>query len=249
MSADERPLRRACDDVAPLLPELSLGVLGGRDREHVLRHLSQCAVCSVELEQLSTVADGVLTLAPPCEPPAGFELALRRRLVAEGQHHHSPTSRRGTASPNGARRVVRSRPAMAVAVAAAVAILLAFGGGWLLRTNRPIGNREAGGANRTASTSATLMSGHRPVGRLVLSGAHPDWLTVSVRHLAGSPTVECMVMTTSGHLMTVGTFSLAGGSGTWSAPLPVAPAAVAGATLLDTHGQVVATALVRRPAG
>jgi hypothetical protein len=234
--------------VAPLLPELSLAVLGGRDREHVLRHLSQCAVCSVELEQLSTVADGVLTLAPVCEPPAGFELALRRRMVAEGQHHHSPASHRGNAGPTGARRVVRSRPAMAVA-AVALAILLAFGGGWLLRTNRSVDHGGGVGVDRTASTSATLMSGRRPVGRLVLSGAHPDWLTVSVRHLAGSPTVECMVMTTTGHMMTVGTFSLASGSGTWSAPLPVAPAAVAGATLLDTHGRVVATAQVRRPAG
>ncbi|MHB1585210.1 MAG: hypothetical protein ACYC0E_15830, partial [Acidimicrobiales bacterium] len=145
-------------------------------------------------------------------------------------------------------RLVRSRPATAAA-AVALAILLAFGGGWLLRTNRPVDTHEGGGAIRAASTSATLLSGHRPVGRLVLSGAHPDWLTVSVRHLPGSPTVKCMVTTTAGRMMTVGTFSLAGGSGTWSAPLPVAPAAVAGATLLDTHGQVVATAQVRRAAG
>lgn len=252
MITDERQTPRTCHEVTPLLPELSLGVLGGRGREQVLRHLSGCPVCSLELEQLSTVADGLLTLAPRCEPPAGFDLELSRRLRAEEQRHDPaapPGGRRRHRHHQSvvARRLFRSRSASAVA-AVLLAALLAFGSGWLLRSHRPPPPDYPGTTVSSPAASATLMSGNHPVGRLLLFAGRPDWLMVSVHHMAGEPTVECTVTTTGGRTMTMGTFSLSGGSGTWSAPLEVAPTAVATATLLDHHGKVVATALVRRPA-
>lgn len=251
MTTDERQAPRTCHEVTPLLPELSLGVLGGRDREHVLRHLSRCPVCSLELEQLSMVADGLLTLAPRWDPPGGFDLELSRRLRAEEQRHDPaapPGGHRRRRRSGMARRLSRSRSAPAVA-AVLLAVLLAFGGGWLLRSHRPPTAGYPGSTvSKPATASATLMSGDRSVGRLLLFGGRPDWLMVSVHHMAGEPTVKCIVTTTGGHTMTLGTFSLSGGSGTWSAPLRVEPTAVATATLLDAHGKVVATAQIHRQA-
>lgn len=253
MTAGERPTS-TCGQITPLLPELSLGVLGGRDRELALRHLARCAVCSLELEQLSTVADGLLTLAAPCDAPAGFELSVRRRLQAEDQRLQRVVGESGGGADDAhrrtghrsMRRLLGSRPTMAVS-AAALALLVAFGGGWLVRSHRePAGGYKSPGppAVRPTTASATLLADGHPVGRLLLFGGRPDWLMVSVHHLAGEPAVRCTVTTTGGDTLTVGTFSLSGGSGAWSAPLRVTPSAVSTATLVDARGHVVATAWV-----
>jgi hypothetical protein len=258
MTAGERATS-TCGQITPLLPELSLGVLGGRDRELALRHLSRCAVCSLELEQLSTVADGLLTLAAPCDAPAAFELSVRHRLQAEDQRLPRVAGEAGGGTDDvhrgtrhrSVRRLLGSRPAMAVS-AATLALLVAFGGGWLLRSHRAASGGYRGPGSpviRPATASATLLADGHPVGRLLLFGGRPDWLMVSVHHLAGEPAVRCTVTTTGGKTLTLGTFSLSGGSGTWSAPLRVNSAAVATATLFDTRGRVVAAAWVDQRAG
>ena len=72
--------RAACEAVADDLTELALGTLAGRERSTVLDHVASCPSCRVELEQLSKVAEAVQQLAPPMQPPLGFELRLAERL-------------------------------------------------------------------------------------------------------------------------------------------------------------------------
>ncbi|MEV0719184.1 hypothetical protein, partial [Asanoa sp. NPDC050611] len=70
-----------CATVRPALAELAIGALGGDERAEALRHVASCAACARELERLAGVADGLLLLAPPVEPPAGFESAVLARTT------------------------------------------------------------------------------------------------------------------------------------------------------------------------
>jgi hypothetical protein len=80
-----------CEEIRDLTAELALGIADGEERAEALRHLSTCAECRREVEQLSQVADELLLLSPVQEPPAGFESRVveamglerrpRRRLV------------------------------------------------------------------------------------------------------------------------------------------------------------------------
>ena len=65
MSAD-------CEHVRELAAELALGIADGEDRARALDQLAECPECRKTIEQLSSVADELLMLAPAEEPPPGF---------------------------------------------------------------------------------------------------------------------------------------------------------------------------------
>src|SRR5436309_3384041 len=79
-------MNETCEQTRELLPELALGILGGEDRARALDHLAGCADCSNELASLARSADGLLTLAPQHEPPAGFEDRVLMRLRRAPPH-------------------------------------------------------------------------------------------------------------------------------------------------------------------
>src|ERR1700759_842129 len=58
------------DDMAV---ELALGLATGRERAGSLAHLVECPSCRGRVDALRETGDGLLLLAPPAEPPAGFE--------------------------------------------------------------------------------------------------------------------------------------------------------------------------------
>ena len=62
-----------CEEVCRLAPELALGIADGEERALALRHVATCSECRRELDALSAVGDELLLLAPPHDPPAGFE--------------------------------------------------------------------------------------------------------------------------------------------------------------------------------
>ena len=82
-------MNESCKETKELLPELALGILGGEERARALDHLTSCADCSSELAALSRAADGLLTLAPQHEPPAGFEDRVLARLRRERPQHRA----------------------------------------------------------------------------------------------------------------------------------------------------------------
>lgn len=89
-----------------MAPELALGIASGDERARALDHLARCPDCRRHLEQLSSLADELLLLAPAQEPPAGFE----SRVLGEVRQ----------------RRVrPRRRPLIAVGAAAAAALVTA----------------------------------------------------------------------------------------------------------------------------
>jgi len=99
----------ACADVQALSPEAALGLLAGSERAAVLHHLDRCEQCRELMHELSTVADGLVLLAPNAEPPPGFEQRVLERIGA------TPGRRRW--------------PIAAAAIAAALLAIAGFGVG------------------------------------------------------------------------------------------------------------------------
>jgi hypothetical protein len=69
-----------CDEVRELAPELALGIAAGEQRARALVHIAACTECRTVVEEMSRAADTLLLLAPPKEPPIGFEARAVRRL-------------------------------------------------------------------------------------------------------------------------------------------------------------------------
>jgi Putative zinc-finger len=63
----------SCEELKDLAPEVALGTIEGEERAEALRHLATCGECRRLVDQLTTVADELLLLAPVQEPPVGFE--------------------------------------------------------------------------------------------------------------------------------------------------------------------------------
>jgi hypothetical protein len=70
----------SCEHTRQLAAELALGIADGAERAQALRHLAECAECRRAVEELSALADELLTLAPEREPPVGFESRVLARL-------------------------------------------------------------------------------------------------------------------------------------------------------------------------
>jgi hypothetical protein len=72
-----------CEQLRELAPEIALDVADGEERAQALRHLSDCPDCRRLVEQLSEVADELLVLPAPKDPPVGFESRVIARLGPE----------------------------------------------------------------------------------------------------------------------------------------------------------------------
>ena len=109
-----------CEAARDLAAEIALGIADGRERAEALRHLSTCAECRHEVEQLSQVADELLMLAPVEEPPAGFESNVVGRAREQRPPRRAPARR---LSPRWlAPRLAPALAAVAVTAAALIAV-------------------------------------------------------------------------------------------------------------------------------
>ncbi|HSJ17984.1 MAG TPA: zf-HC2 domain-containing protein [Solirubrobacterales bacterium] len=108
------PDRAGCEEIRALAPELALGTAAGDDRARALGHLAGCGACRRHVEELSSLADELLLLAPAEEPPAGFESRVLRELEPR------PERRRP-------RALVPALAAVAAGIAAAAAAWVASG--------------------------------------------------------------------------------------------------------------------------
>jgi hypothetical protein len=159
---------RDCEWLRAVADELALGILPGQERAEAIAHLDRCPTCREHVEQLTLVGDGLLSLLPGSEPPAGFETRVTERLGL------NPSTR-------------RRRPRAGVAVAAAAAIALGFGfGGWAVGTAvegapaPPSRSSEPPGSEHGLLAASLLAPDHRPVGRIFAYTGSPGWVYMSV---------------------------------------------------------------------
>lgn len=229
-----------CDEVEALSAELALGVADAQERAAVVEHLETCAACRSRLRSLSEVAEELIGLAPPEEPPAGFESRVLG-AIGDGRDLAPPAS----PAPPPPARIPRRRSWSAAAAAAVV--LAAGAGGWA------VGNAGVSGTSPTRTSaaaqaeSATLFSGspgHHRVGEVLMAKGSEPWISVAVQEGSGRGTVHCEVAGPHSPLATVGTFSVSGGYGYWASSLP-AGMSVRTVRLVLPDGQVMATASLR----
>jgi hypothetical protein len=213
-----------CDAIHDELAELALGILSGRRRSEVLRHVETCQRCAREVDQLSLVADALLELTPEMEPPIGFEVRFAERLASEAP---ATVPRRGR----------RIRRVSVLAAVAAVVVLLAFLLGMLVAPAHS--NPQA---TPTDTVSANLVSHGRVAGQVMVSAGRPAWIFMTVDLGAVPGKVTCDVTLAGGEVVTVGTFQLSGKYGAWGAPLKVPAGQVRSAQLVAANGTVLASA-------
>ena len=153
-----------CDELQALAPELALGIAAGDARARALEHLAACPTCRRHLEELATITDDLLLLAPSQEPPAGFESRVLEELVAP--------------------RPRRRRPLLAAAATLAAAVAAAAGTWLALADERDLASRyrdtfdEAKG--RYFDVEPLTAPGGRDAGTVFGYQGEPSWVYVSV---------------------------------------------------------------------
>jgi hypothetical protein len=238
MNTDEMRGKDPCEDMEASLAELALGILPGDERARILAHLENCERCQVEAERLTATADTLLHLAPELEPPLGLEVRLFERLDISVPNSESKVARRRIGDSL-ARLSHRGRVLVAAA-AATVAIALGFGGGWVANAVAPVAANSS--PHYVTSASATLTSDTRDIGSVVTVGGSPGWMLMMVRDGSLNGPVTCEVTSAYGNHVTIGTFRLHNGNGSWAARLPNSVESIRSARIVAPDGAVVGSA-------
>ncbi|WP_377268395.1 hypothetical protein [Peterkaempfera sp. SMS 1(5)a] len=215
-----------CFQLHELGAELSLGVLPARERAAAVAHLDRCARCRAEVHRLTLAGDALLSLVPGAEPPVGFEDRVMARL--------GPSLRPV--------QQLRRRRRMVLAAAAAVVALAIGAGGWALGSSAGETARSVvPAAAQSQLRSAQLMADGRVLGQVFVHGGSSPWLFMSVDADGVPGPVSCTVQRSDGSTVSLGTFPLRDGYGSWGAGYPAGPDATS-IRLLSSGGTVLATA-------
>lgn len=198
-----------CATTREVLPELALGIADGAQRALALEHVAGCSECRRQLEELSSLADELIALAPQREPPPGFENRVLDRLAI----------RRPRRRP--AWRHLR-RLAFAAAVPAAAA-LTALGMSISYSSDRRLASQYRAalqGAHGTYFQSAHLNTATgREAGIVFAYQGSPSWLFYSMRAGYGGRLYKEQIVTRTGRTVTLPPFRLI--NGTWGIATPV----------------------------
>jgi len=224
---DERP---ECAEIRELLPELAAGVAAGDERARALAHHGMCGDCRRELEVMATVADELVALATPVEPPGGFESAVLAKVAP-------PSSRRWW---HGA-----MRPAMAVALATAIGIGIgAIGAMQVTADDRRLAGlyrhtlQIAGGRYLTAS-QLTVSDGSR-AGTVFAYQGTPSWVFVAVWSGTVDGPYQVDLVTRGGEQRPIGTMVVADGESSWGVVIEVDVAQIAEIRISGAAGRLTA---------
>ena len=196
-----------CLSVRELLVELAAGVASGEERAEALRHLARCPACRRELDEIVTLTDELLLLAPRREPPAGFESSVLERLQPR---------RRGSARTKGA-----------LLLAASLGLVALLGAGTVLWATA--GDRDlAARYRRTLSiadgryfAAATLTSRGQEAGHLFAYEGAPSWVFVTIEAAVEPGRYEVQLTTESGEQLDIGRCRIENGRGSWGTSIDV----------------------------
>jgi hypothetical protein len=194
-------------------------------RSELLAHAATCDRCRARLDELVDLADQLLLLAPPVDPPEGFDVRAAARMGADDGHH---------------RRRHRRRVRVLATVAVAILALAALGGA-LAAGRASVDPPSAAGPEVRAAPvvrdgtevgEVQLVPGRRPL--VVLTADRPQPFP-GVRH--------CYLMLADGSALWAGEWNYDGiASGVWAATIDPAALDAVGMEIRDDQGQVLATA-------
>ena len=228
------PFSDDCATVREELPELALGIAVGEQRARALDHVAHCPDCRRELEQLSSLADDLVTLAPLRDPPAGFENRVLTR-VAPRQTRLRPAGRR-------IRRLAFAAALPAVAAVTALVMGVAYSSDVRLAAQYRATLHRAHG---TYFQSAHLDGPEGRVAGVVFAyQGSPSWLFYTLGGRYGSGLYREQIRTRSGTTLTLSPFKLVNGS--WGVATPVAVRDIATVKLIRQPAGAVLTARLPR---
>ena len=215
-----------CEELKHLAPEVALGTIEGEERAEALRHLATCAECRRLVDQLTTVADELLLLAPVEEPPVGFESRVIGALGLQ-----PPRRRLG-------RRLLTwiGPPVAAAAVTAAVLV-------GVYRDDHVIAERyrtTLENANGEYFDAEPLRDGTgAEAGVAFAYQGEPSWVLVTVDPGHRDEVASAEIVTRDQRTIRLPGFKLAS-DGSWGGAIPVDLEEVAAIRLLgDQPGQVL----------
>lgn len=188
-----------CDEVRELAPELALGIAAGEQRARALVHIASCTDCRTLVEELSRAADSLLLLAPPKEPPIGFEAHAVDRV-----HGLRPGRR------------------LKIAAAAAAILLVAIGGTFAVMTaatqrDRDLAERYLNIIERQGELVAASLrtADGGPAGQVFAYSGPANWVFIVVDAASGSGMHDVVFIPKSSAAITVGRIRLVDGRGSW----------------------------------
>jgi hypothetical protein len=193
-----------CSEVTDLLPEIAAGVADGDARARALTHIVGCARCRRELNELTSVLDGFLMLAPEHDPAPGFETRVLEALEPA------------------ARRRPRERRVVAALVAAACLLAAALAGVTVWDHTR--GDRELAAQYRQTlsvahgrylEASNVQTATDRTTGHAFLYAGRPSWVFMTIEHAPHSGSYQVQLVTTDHGVVDVGHCQISAGKGSW----------------------------------
>jgi hypothetical protein len=193
------------------LPELALGIADGEQRALALEHIAGCPDCRRELEELSSLADGLIALAPESEPPPGFENRVLDRLAIR-QPRPRPARRR-------LRRLAFAASVPAVAAATALFLSLSYSSDRRLASQYRAALQGAQG-KYFQSAHLNTPTGQQ-AGIVFAYQGSPSWLFYTVQGRYSSAVYKEQIVTRSGRTLTLPRFRLINGSWGIATPVPV----------------------------
>jgi hypothetical protein len=219
--------RANCEEVRELAPELALGIAGGDERARALSHLAECAECRRHVEELSTLGDELLLLAPIQEPPVGFETRVLEPI-------------RPQPAPRWRRRFAPLAAAAAAAAVTAAAMWLGFRDDRELASSYRQTLAQADGQYFDASRLSA--PGGAAVGNVFGYEGSPSWVVVTVKSAQHPSTAsyDAQLITKSGDRVPQRRVKVLDGKGSAGWAIPISFDRVAEVRLLGPgRGQVL----------
>lgn len=223
-----------CEEIRDLTAELALGIADGEERAEALRHLSTCAECRREVEQLSQVADELLLLAPVQEPPAGFESRVVEAMGLERRPRRRRWFSPGWLAP-------RLGPALAAAAVTAAALIAVY------QDDRQTADRYRAvldQANGQYLLAERLADGTGAGGGVAFGyEGSPAWLFLTVTPAHRDDVTRAEVLTKNGRTIPLRSFEL-DRRGSWGGAIPVKLSEVSSIRLLgERPGEILQASL------
>src|SRR6185312_1607255 len=180
-------------------------------RALVLEHVAGCADCRRELEELSSVADEMIALAPQREPPPGFENRVLERLAV--RHPGRRPARRRL------RRLAFAAAVPAIAAASAIAMSVSYSSDRRLASQYQAALQGAHGKYFQSAHLNTPAG--QEAGIVFAYQGSPSWLFYTLGGRYGSGPYKEQIITRSGRTLTLPPFRLINGSWGIATPVPV----------------------------
>jgi hypothetical protein len=200
-----------CTKTREALPEVALGIADGEQRALALEHIAGCSDCRRELEELSSLADELVALAPRREPPPGFENRVLDRLDIRREGRR-PARRRF-------HRVALGAAVPAVAAATVLAMTVAYSSDQRLAAQYRTALMNAHG---TFFQSARLRAPTGQLAGIVFAyQGSPSWMFYTLEGRYRSGLYGEQIVTRSGRTLTLPAFRLVNGSWGIATPVPV----------------------------